>query len=210
MLNLYTVKICGNWEASGNGFGMRELNEDGFGHLDDQHYTDGDNRSSFIIPHLGHQVHHLYIWHISDTMGILSDVLNVLSKDVRADSDYVHTDTAVVQRKRKKEASEEEAKAERAERKDRKQFRNAIGNSMTYLAISDLRRDLRKEEDKVEKYELWEMEAREEGHDEKLKYYKKKAGYHRSRCAQIHMDINEMRTGLKTTNEAESENDDEE
>ena len=76
---------------------------------------------------MGHRIHHLYLWHIADEMGVLSNVLNILSSEVGADGNNVPTDTAKTQKKRLREE-------EIQERKENKAFRIAVGTSLTSLA----------------------------------------------------------------------------
>ena len=90
------------WEASGNGFGQRQRNDNTFGHFSVEHeeQEDGDNRANFLRTHLGHRLHHLYLWQIADKMGVLQDVLCVINAEVGGDGDNIHTDTAQVQHRR--------------------------------------------------------------------------------------------------------------
>ena len=108
------MKIINRWERSGNGFGqIRDEEEDqdsddedididvlegaafdaeadvpdNFGHMIDENYQDGDNRQSFVWHHEGEKDHHLYFWHLLDTQGILSKVINKLDHSVAVDCD---------------------------------------------------------------------------------------------------------------------------
>lgn len=78
---------------------MRDEEDPTFGQFTVRHAgtKDGDNRSAFVVQHLGHCIHHLYLWHLSDEMGVLSNVLNKLSKNVATESSKVPADTAQVQ-----------------------------------------------------------------------------------------------------------------
>ena len=57
---------------------------------------------NFVNTHLGQRSHHAYFWDISQEVGVLDNVLNVLLDDVAADCDNVPTGTAKVQNKRRK------------------------------------------------------------------------------------------------------------
>jgi hypothetical protein len=92
------LQIVANWEQSGNGFGQCAITDKNYGHFK-LHTVNGDNLASFINDKVGHRVHHLYLWYLANKMGILSNVLNVLSAKASADGDNVHTDTQRVQRK---------------------------------------------------------------------------------------------------------------
>jgi hypothetical protein len=79
----------------------REYDEEGFGHYEIARCPNGDTRGSFVTTkrHTGRRPHHLYLWHITDAMGVLKDVLNVLSPSVSGDCDGVPGDTAVSQKR---------------------------------------------------------------------------------------------------------------
>ena len=46
---------------------------------------DGGDRGSYVNLKYGRRSHHLYLWHIGDTMGVLKNVLGVLSGEVALD-----------------------------------------------------------------------------------------------------------------------------
>ena len=145
------MQIVANWELSGNGLGQRTEEDKGFGEFTDDHLDceDGDNRSTYIQIHKGHRFHHLYLWHLSDTMGVLNNVLNILSKEVGADSGNVHIDTARVQRTRKRSNGDDEE-----EIADRCLFRKTLGVSMAQVAISQKEESIRREEEQAFKYKM--------------------------------------------------------
>lgn len=101
------VQIVTNWGCSGNGFGQRTAVDAQCGRVSEEHIADGDNRGSFTQSHLGHCIHHLHLWHRSDKMGALHQVLNVLATEVGADASSATADTARVQRKRVQAALED-------------------------------------------------------------------------------------------------------
>ena len=92
--------------------------------------VDGDSRAAFVQLHLGHRFHHLYLWFLLDHHSIMSLVLTKLSADVAMDTENVHTDTQQVQRRRKKNAQDEEERAER------KKFRAMVGEAMARMSRS--------------------------------------------------------------------------
>ena len=77
------------WERSGNGFGQhgeRDQRDAGWGHVDPKiDLVDGGDRGSYVNLKYGRRSHHLYLWHIGDTMGVLKNVLGVLSGEVALD-----------------------------------------------------------------------------------------------------------------------------
>ena len=166
-----------NWEASGNGAGQRAPDDDQFGQYDPGN-VGGDNRASFINLRLGHKHHHLYLWYLADKMGVLKNVLNILSTDVAADGDRVHKDTSSIQQARRRNNEDEKEKLER------RAFRMAVGSSLTAIAITAKQEALRKEEDKVERFTIAAMEADEENNEKKRKYYDNLASHHGERVSE--------------------------
>jgi hypothetical protein len=126
------IILISRWERSGNGFGLqREEDDAAFGHVDaDDTFVDGDDRSRFIRPDQGLKVHHLYLWHLSDKMGVLKNVLNVLSKEVAVDGDNIPSGLSQTQKKRKSPPASVPDE-EREEHK--KQFRNGVLASLKNL-----------------------------------------------------------------------------
>jgi len=95
------------------------------------------------------QEHLLHFWHLSDTEGVLKNMLNVLAKDVRVDCDgNLNVDTTQVQHKRKKTQEEED------EAKDRKSFRHGLNQSMSTVAITAIRENLAATVSKAAEYEI--------------------------------------------------------
>jgi hypothetical protein len=106
------IILINRWERSGNGFGLqREEDDAAFGHVEeDETFVDGDDRARFLKAELGLKIHHLYLWHLSDKMGVLKNVLNVLSKEVAVDSDNIPSGLSLTQKKRKSAVSSDEEK----------------------------------------------------------------------------------------------------
>jgi hypothetical protein len=96
-LHRFLIKDC---ERSGNGFGQRDVSDDSFGQFDVE-LSMGDERAAFVKPHTGQRFHHLYFWYLADLMGVLKNVLNVLSPEVAGDTDKIPGDTASTQRSRR-------------------------------------------------------------------------------------------------------------
>lgn len=128
-LTLYVFQIIKNWENSGNGFGMkpREMDDDDFGHFDPSRCPDGDNRKTFIKRVKGHRLHHLYFWNLADELGMLKNVLNVLSSEVSGDTDNVPGDTALTQKARNKASPPSEDDREKKKQKYREGVSVALG-----------------------------------------------------------------------------------
>ena len=128
-----SIQIISDWEKSGSGFGQRDNADTSWGHFSEENrqIQDGDNRSSFLTGENTGKTHLLYLWHLADTAGIMTKLLNVLSKDVAADChSNLYVSTQQVQHKSKRKAAEE------LEREDTKAFRNGIQQSFENLAIS--------------------------------------------------------------------------
>jgi hypothetical protein len=79
------VEVIAKWELSGNDFGQRTLLEDGthkqgFGHLAEEHFQAGVNRSSLLLEDCGECI--LCMWGIFDNADMLDTMISVLSKEV--------------------------------------------------------------------------------------------------------------------------------
>jgi hypothetical protein len=158
------ITMISNWEQSGNGFGMRDQDDPKYGHFSNGY---GDSRSDFVKESLGQKAHHLYLWHLSDIMGVLKNVLNVLSKDVVADSERCPSGLALTQKKRSRP---DEEGTDLADRKELKIFRDDITGTLKDIGggmnrfnaiqaeanmengINTLRSFITDQEDRVERY----------------------------------------------------------
>jgi hypothetical protein len=142
---------------------------------------------------LGHRVHHLYLWYLADKMGVLKNVLNILSADVAADGDRVHKDTQQVQNARRKVQEDDK------EKKERRAFRLAVGSSLASIAVTTKEEALRKEEDKVERFTLAVMQAEDEGNEKKRKFYETLVAHHGERVTEYVEEIAKMKKVLTDT-----------
>jgi len=200
------LQIVANWEQSGNGLGQRETGDDECGHFDDANkHSDGDNRASFIQPQMGHKSHHLHLWHLSDKMGILNDVLNALSPEVAADSDNVRTDAAQVQNKRKRPGEEDEA-----EKKHKKNFRDNVGTSLACIALNDKMKELRLDEEKLDRCELALMDMDDGDDIRKEAFCRGRINWLQERVHLHHQDITRMRKEIGLPAADGNEDDEEE
>ena len=153
-------QIVGNWEKSGNGFGQRSERDDEFGHFSEDHLElePGDNRSNFIRPEDSHRVHHLHLWHLADMTGVLSNVLNVVSRDVAANGEACATNTQAVQRtKRRSEdgkTNEEHAREKKLQDRKLESFRIGVVASLSSISMSQVQDLVCREEDKVLSFKL--------------------------------------------------------
>lgn len=188
----YITQIVGNWERSGNGYGQRKEGDKQFGHFDleQQDEEDGDNRASYIQHHQGHRNHHLYLWYLGDKMGVLSNVLNILSPAVGADNNNVHTDTARVQNRRKSRTGEEDTK----EREHKKKFRNIMSASMSYIAITEKEESIRREQDLTVQYKLkqYDLSPMSEMND----YLERLIKQHEANVVQYRKELNTMKAAV--------------
>jgi hypothetical protein len=185
-------KIITNWEASGNGAGQRSPRDKKFGRFSsDEAGVDSDNRASFVRCSVGHRVHHLYLWHLADKMGVLQNVLSILSPDVSSDGSVAHPTTQQVQQPCRKNNKEDEQ-----EKKDRRAFCVAVGASLTSLAITSKEDSLRHKEDKVERFTVAAKEAEENNDERKRKYYQNLADHHASRVSEYEEEIVAMKENL--------------
>jgi len=123
--------VISAWEQSGNGFGMpRQENDPDFGKVTEDSFVEGDNRAAFLKQYYD-KMYLLHFWAQSDNLGILSNVMSVLSKAVAGDCDgNLFTETAAVQHRRKRVL--EKKKHE----KQAKRFRAQVGSSLKALASS--------------------------------------------------------------------------
>jgi alkanesulfonate monooxygenase SsuD/methylene tetrahydromethanopterin reductase-like flavin-dependent oxidoreductase (luciferase family) len=122
-------------------------------------------------------------------MGILQNILNVLSPAVASDSDNVHHNTQQVQQPRKKNAQEDEQ-----EKKDRRAFRIAVGTSLSTIAVTAKEEAIAREEDKVNKYRVLAMDAEDNGNERKRKYYEDLADHHGNCVAEYLEEIALMKS----------------
>ena len=121
----------------------------------------GDTRSAFLRenkPHL------LYLWHLADTMDILSNVLNVLSKDVQVDCENIRTDLATRKKKRSSGGSST-AKKRKKTRTDNEEppaptvAAVSMGNSLASMAIDSKEGNMRQTLVTADGYMLRALEA---------------------------------------------------
>jgi hypothetical protein len=166
------------------------LGNDGYGSFDPNTAVNGDNRADFIIASQGHRVHHLYLWYLADKMGVLANVLNMLNAEAGTDTENIHTDTQRVQKCHRDGHDKEEKAKQRA-------FRLAVGGSLhtlaTTIAITSKEESLRKEEDKLERFQLAYMEAEACVDTRKIEYYGMMIDRHRKKIKAFISEIN----GLK-------------
>jgi hypothetical protein len=139
------ITIISKWELSGNGFGQREEDDDGFGHVAG---GCGDDRGAFLNETLGEKSHHLYFWHLSDIMGVLKNVLCVLSSEVAADTDNIPGGFTQTQKKR---GSPKTSDDEREEREDKKRFREGVRTSLKSIGDGMLRANVLHSMDALER-----------------------------------------------------------
>jgi hypothetical protein len=173
-----------NWETSGNGSGQRGLtiNDDGFG-LGGETAVGGDDRASFVST--GNE-HLLYLWYISEQMGVLNNVLQVLDADVSANGGgRVPRDTQA----RRKASVEQDEK----ERQERNAFRVAIGNSLKSITYTTMLAELSKEEECIMTCTLALMEAEDKDDDRKRKLYEDKVNYHKNKAKEFVKELKKMR-----------------
>jgi hypothetical protein len=166
------IAIIFKWEQSGNGFGQRDEDDEEFGHFK---IGKGDSRSSFVRESHGQKSHHLYLWHLSDTMGVLKNVLNVLSPEIAGDSEKCPKGLSLTQKKRTGTDDPEkvfiriEAKKQ-IFRDDVTSMLKDIGEGMKSansiqsranmeLGIVTLRSAIANEEDRIECYTLLMLES---------------------------------------------------
>ena len=176
---------------------MREKKDAEYRRFEERHHElkAGDNRGSFIISHMGHRIHHLYLWHLSDKMGVLSNVLSKLSPIVAADSAKVASDTAQVQRPRNtKRSSAEDGKLQHLERQQKSHFQSVVGSALSYLAITEKENNLRKEKKLVTEMKLGMLDAKSEAH---RAYYEELYDHHVGMVGQYQEELDEMKKEMK-------------
>jgi len=120
-------------------------------------------------------------------MGILDEVLNTLSYEVAADSDNVRTNTQEVVTKRKRITEDEE------EKKHKTIFRKKVGTSLAYIALNDKAKELRMDEDKLEKYQLLFFDTDDDIDLRKEQFYRNRINVLEDRVLQHQADIERMR-----------------
>lgn len=181
-------QIIYDWEKSGNGFGQRALSEAGWGTFTSEHLEleDGDNRANFLRREYYNKEHLLYLWHLADTLGLLSNMLNVLAKDVAIDCDgQIEVSTSLVQKKRKKPA----AASFEEERLDRKVHRRRTATALTFLALSDMKDTLMKTWQLAAEFEIKALDASSPLH---FQVYKKQQASYEKEAKKIQDDLAKM------------------
>ena len=123
-------------------------------------------------------------------MGVLKNVLNILSTDVAANRDNVHKDTSAVQQACHQNNEDDK------EKQERRAFRVAVGTSLTAIAITAKQKGLRKEEDKVERFTIAAMQAEGDNNEEKHKYYDNLASHHGERVSKYLEEIAKMKRAM--------------
>jgi hypothetical protein len=169
----------------------RELDDEDFGHFDPDRCPDGDNRKTFIKRLKGHRLHHLYFWNLADELGMLKNVLNVLSAEVSGDCDNVPGDTALTANARRRASPPPVVLVEDEREKKKQKYRdgvtdalNSIGKGMhdfnkmkdyslglhrlttTNDAIAQVRNCIRSEEACIQKFRLSLLLATTDGEKE--------------------------------------------
>lgn len=186
---------------SGNGFGQRDAETEEWGHFAEAHLQlqCGDNRSEFILPQKGHRVHHLCLWHLADMTGILSNVLNIMSAEVAANSQNVATDTAQVQRSSKKRQADRDSDSDEQKKKatfmEKKQeaFQMGVVASLSSISIAQVQESLGREEDKVREFRLKLLSASMSGDERDL--YESLVDHHTSKVSKFEDEIKQIRKG---------------
>ena len=182
-------QIIADWEKSGNGFGQRNCSDDkDYGHFTDEHLQleEGDNRMNFVKTHLGQRSHHAYFWDISEEVGVLDNVLNVLSDDVAADCDNVPSGTATVQNKRRKIDLEAKEEADM-------NLRIRVQQSLDSIAVSTKEDFYWRQEKTLNSYCLHLLEAEHEGNTVRAKFYKKMVKDARKKVQQTLAELTKLK-----------------
>jgi len=106
--------------------------------------------------------------------GILSNVLNIMSAEVAANSQNVATDTAQVQRSSKKRQADRDSDSDEQKKKatfmEKKQeaFQMGVVASLSSISIAQVQESLGREEDKVREFRLKLLSASMSGDERDL------------------------------------------
>lgn len=103
------IRICSNWEASGNGDGQREPTDQDWGHYD-SNTLDGVAQRNFL--QTGDTTDLLYWWHLLDEEKLLHFTANVFTDAIAASADNVAS-LEPAKKKRKTEEDEYKRKVNR-------------------------------------------------------------------------------------------------
>jgi len=135
---------------------------DNFGHLIDENFMDGDNRQSFVWCSESEKDHHLHWWHVLDSQGVLSKVINKLDRTVAVDCDSQLPDVTQVGHRgeKRKQGKDQSVKEDVA-------FRTEVGGALsglTYQAMIENRDRVRRTANslKVQKLSEPDQEIKEE------------------------------------------------
>ena len=181
------------------------MTDQGWGCFTSEHLQleDGDNRASFLRREYYNREHLLYLWHLADTLGILSNMLNVLSKDVAIDCDgEIIVSASLIQKKRKKE--EDETTDDTASGDDRKQvliYRRHTSTALNYLAISEMKDTLLKTWETATSYEIKALEAPTDRHKQ---IYEREQKIHEYAALKIQDDLTKMEEKMEEKMEGSS------
>jgi predicted DNA-binding protein YlxM (UPF0122 family) len=140
------IKIISKWELSGNGFGQRALDEDDFGHLDEENFEAGDNRGNFLDSQT--KEHILYFWHMADSNQLLKNVLNVIAETSSADTHKFQLTS-----ENSSASGLTSAKRKTIEAKAVNDFRRSMGSAMQSMSHAAYITELRTTEDQANRYE---------------------------------------------------------
>jgi len=154
----------------------------------------GDNRSEFILPQKGHRTHHLYLWYLADMTGILSNVLNIMSAEVAANSKTVATDTAQVQRNKRSapDTDTDEQKKKVFMEKKHEAFQMGVVASLSSISIAQVQELLGREEDKIREFRLKLLEHLS---DDARSLYESLVDHHTTKVSKFEEDIKQIRLG---------------
>ena len=154
---------------------------------------DGDNRSNFVQQHKGHREHHLYLWHLADSVGILNSVLSMLSTSVALESGgSTAKPTSVPRRRQRQVLLEEEAEERARERERRNEFRIGFNASMHEIALGTKQDLLLGLNDRLHDYELALADAEESGKSNRVRVFRNSIGRTQKRIQDISESIIKM------------------
>ena len=164
---------------------MRHETEKEFGHITEDCFVNGDNRSGFL-ERAGAQPHILYLWHKADSdCGVLGNMLQVLGVAVAVDCENIRTDCSEVNKKRKAMdvKTEEEVKAQI-------EFRRSVSSALVGFAMNESvaayaagNKEMREAEVEIDNLEDLIEEAKANDYERKLEHLKKRLKHWRHRAS---------------------------
>ena len=130
-------------------------------------------------------------------MGVLSNVLNIMSPEASASSENIPAETAAVQRPRKRRVSAAEEAAEKTNKRREdarhESFQVGVLASLSCISVSQVQEQISREEARIREFRLALLEPRMS--NDKRELHNELMEHHQNKVAKFELDVKEMRVG---------------